>query len=589
MATGRAMMQRILGPAPVRTRPGEPTPTLIERLRNATWTSEDIALAVRWSATCLATFGAWYKSPHLTHHATGLVAVIVVMAYAGFRTFVPIRSDSGPRMAVLAAVSEVGLYCTAAALTGGWSSPFALCAAVGLVLAGLLGGWRPLFLSLAVVCLFTLAGALVGRLGTDVAGSAVRVLEVGLTGVVGAYCRRLFADQIRNAGELDFLRFANEVHTLLLDLHARTVLEPRTLTLKGTVSMVVERLKEQTSADLVVLLLRDRSSEVEELDPMWQVAAAEGLRLPPTLAENRLPPASRRAQRLRSPLLCAALAPGDGLDGRSESGIYAPLWARHELVGLLIAERRGRTPFGEADVEIVERISRHAGVAVENTRWFARLRRRGAEMERDRIARELHDRVGQSLAAVAIGLDRISADLPDHSAGVGAELDQLSMEIRAVIRQVREKLSDMRTEPGPACELDQLLGDFLDRVAARSGMEVSFQRATGPRPPVAEEIEVWRIAQEAVINAERHSDARHIAVSWGFDGGCRVLEVRDDGKGIDGTAPLRRDAYGLLGMRERAEIIGAGLRIDSTPGRGTCVRLRLRRSAGDKDPAGRRP
>lgn len=579
MATGTAMMQQILGPTSARQPAGKRTSTLIERLRDASFTSEDIALAVRWGATCLATFGAWYEVPQLAHDSRRLVAVVVVILYAGFRTFVPVKSDSMPRMAVLAAVAEVALYSTVASLTGGWSSPFALCASVGLVLAGLLGGWRPLLFGLAVVGVFTVIGAFVGRLGTDGTGVAVRILEVGLTGVIGAYCRRLFADQVRSATELDFLRSANEVHTLLLDLHARTLLEPWALTLKGTVSMVVDRLRESTSADLVVLLLTDRTSDLQELDSMWQVAAAEGLRLPPTLTESRLPPAARRAQRVRTPLLCPDLEPGDGLDGRSQSGIYAPLWARHELIGLLITERRNQPAFDAGDVEIVERIARHAGLAVENTRWFARLRRLGAEMERGRIARELHDRTGQSLAAVALTLDRLSIGLSGQSSGLAAELEQVSAEIRSVIRQLREKLSDMRTEPGPAGEFHQLLRDFLDRVAARSGIEVSLDLEVGPRLPVAEEIEVWRIAQEAVINAERHSEAKHLGVSWGFQNGFRTLEVRDDGRGIDGAAPLRRDAYGLLGMRERAELIGARLRIDSTPGRGTSVSLSLRGSS----------
>lgn len=560
-------MQQILGPAA----PPHSDWGLLDRLRDARWTLEDLALAVRWVATGLAAFGAWYRSPVLLNHTSRGVGAMVIIGYAGIRTFVPISATARPRMAVITAVIEVALYSAVAATTGGWASPFALCASAGLVLAGLLGGWRPLAFGTATVTAFTIAGAALGRLGTDTAGAAVRVLEVALTGVVGAYCRRLFIDQVRSAGELDFLRSANEVHSLLLDLHARAAMEPWALTLRGTVAAVVDKLREQVPSDLVVVMLADHTAEADEVEFSWQVVAAEGLRLPPHLTDSRLPLAARRAQRHRTPQHVALLAPGDGLDARSYSGVYAPLWARHELIGLLIVERRTATAFSDGELDIVARIARHAGLAVDNTRWFARLRRLGAEMERDRIARELHDRVGQSLAAVALTMDRMSAELPSAR----PELERLSSEIRSATRQIREKLSDMRTEPGPSQDLSQLLPDFLDRVAARSGLAVSFDHEAGPRLTVAEELEVWRIAQEAVINAERHAEATRVEVRWKFDGDSRVLEVRDNGKGIHGTAPLRRDAYGMLGMRERAEILGAGLKIDSRPGHGTSVRLRL--------------
>ena len=98
------------------------------------------------------------------------------------------------------------------------------------------------------------------------------------------------------------------------------------------------------------------------------------------------------------------------------------------------------------------------------------------------------------------------------------------------------------------------------------------------RPPIPVERELFRIAQEAVANVERHSHAATLTVTWTCDDQVAVLELRDDGVGIEPRTAARLDAYGILGMRERADAIGAELVIESDAGQGTLVRCRWRRS-----------
>jgi len=116
---------------------------------------------------------------------------------------------------------------------------------------------------------------------------------------------------------------------------------------------------------------------------------------------------------------------------------------------------------------------------------------------------------------------------------------------------------------------------FVERVRDRSGMKVDLVRQdAGNRLPLLQERELWRIAKEAVINAERHAKAHSLRITWRCDGGSAELHVSDDGTGFQPGA-ARPDSYGLLGMKERATSIGASLDIDSVAGIGTTVRVRI--------------
>ncbi len=548
---------------------------VVSRLRRATWDVEEVAIAVRWGATSLAVVGAFGQ--HLPSVQRGLdhrvAGGIVLVAYALLRTLVPVRAHHRGLVATLATTGEAAMCIAVAAWSGGWASPYVLTVGGSLLLAGLLGGAIPALSTFAVVTAVTGAGLFSGADPSGYTTVLQRLPELGTMGIAGLYARRVFLAQAKHRGEIDRLRSAHEINDLLLELHARAAEQPAVLTLRATVATIVARLQDQLAPDSVVLLLLDPTAE--EHEHSWHVAVTEGIELPAVLPDARLPGALLRARWLRSPLRCESLT-HDGIDPEATSGLYAPLWARRTLVGLLAVERRRPPGFTGSDADVLEAVARHAGLAIDNTRWFNRLRSLGAEEERERIARELHDRVGQSLAAVALSADRMAVTMPvDVTAR--SELEDLAADIRAVTRELREELTDLRTGLNANADLVGLLRSFLDRVAVRSGLAVHFRDYGSRRLPEAVEQEVWRIAQEAVINAERHADASEITVAWGADGDDHLLLVADDGKGVHG-APLRRDAYGLMGMRERAAIIGATLLVKSAPGKGTAVRLRVRGS-----------
>jgi glucose-6-phosphate-specific signal transduction histidine kinase len=135
--------------------------------------------------------------------------------------------------------------------------------------------------------------------------------------------------------------------------------------------------------------------------------------------------------------------------------------------------------------------------------------------------------------------------------------------VRGVIGEVRDTLYDLRTDVTDEQDLAADARDFLDRVQARSDLDIRLDAQASGRLPLLQERELWRVAQEAVTNVERHAHATKVAVTWRCDGERGVLIVADDGIGFPSGRAGRLDSYGIIGMRERAASIGAALDISS--------------------------
>jgi signal transduction histidine kinase len=202
---------------------------------------------------------------------------------------------------------------------------------------------------------------------------------------------------------------------------------------------------------------------------------------------------------------------------------------------------------------------------------FSRLRTMGADEERTRIARDLHDRIGQSLAHVGFELDR-AVRSTERGADPLPVLEEVRNQVRGVVTEVRETLYDLRTDVTSNQDVVETMSLFLDRVRARTSLDIDLEEHTAGRLPLVYERELWRIAKEAVINVERHAAATHLRIVWRCDGRAAELTVTDDGTGFDRRA-ARADSYGIIGMRERATSIGARFEIDSNAGAGTTVRV----------------
>ncbi|MBW3615703.1 MAG: GAF domain-containing sensor histidine kinase [Actinobacteria bacterium] len=522
-----------------------------------------LVTAIRWGTVAI---GLALAALDNSEPARLLALGAPLVAYAAVRTVRPLRYLTGRLTSLVMVLAEVGLSLGVVVASGFWSSPYVFSVASAIVAAGFARGFG---FAIRTACAAVAAVAIPYHVTTLAPDALVTVQwggELVLIALVAGYARRLFGQaEEQNA-------IARQTNDLLAQLNALAQTLPASLDLDETIATTIAQLRELFPLDVVVVLLK------EERGAGWAVAGAQGVRLPPVIAESDLPAPARRALAQGEPSLSLA-APG--ISPVSKAGIYLPLRARERLIGLLAAESRSQDQLGHRELLLGEGVAAQAALALDNARWFSRLRTVGADDERDRIARDLHDRVGQSLAFVSFELDRIGRQ-PDAQP-VAEDLLQLREQVRKVVTEVRDTLYDLRTDVSDRKDLVTTLAEFLDRVGERTGLEVRFDHSATERLPVRQEREMWRIAQEAVTNAYRHAQASMVGVRWHCDGARAVLEVHDDGRGLASpnglpTAGGRADRYGILGMRERAASIGAHLQLSSAPGAGTTVRCELERS-----------
>jgi two-component system, NarL family, sensor histidine kinase UhpB len=201
-------------------------------------------------------------------------------------------------------------------------------------------------------------------------------------------------------------------------------------------------------------------------------------------------------------------------------------------------------------------------------RESARQALRVLEGERSRIARELHDEVGQTLTGAMLQVEALAARIPDE---LRDELDELRETARCGTEDVRRIARRLRPEALEDLGLQSALAALATSFGEHARVKV--ERRLEPALPLSQDEELvnYRVAQEALTNVARHAGATRVELQLQQNPARTVLAVRDDGRGLSpGALP---SAHGIRGMRERAMLIGAQLDIESKPGRGTEIRL----------------
>jgi two-component system sensor histidine kinase UhpB len=195
------------------------------------------------------------------------------------------------------------------------------------------------------------------------------------------------------------------------------------------------------------------------------------------------------------------------------------------------------------------------------------------EGERQRIARELHDEVGQTLTAMLLQIQGIHADAPDN---LRPELDELRETARSGAEDVRRIAQRLRPEALEELGLQSALVALSDMFAEQTRVRVSRRIETDLPLSAQDELVIYRVAQEALTNIARHAAATSVSLELRRgDDKSVALRIRDNGRGF--TTDRHNGSYGVRGMRERALLIGATLRIESSPGSGTEVLLTVPR------------
>ncbi len=196
--------------------------------------------------------------------------------------------------------------------------------------------------------------------------------------------------------------------------------------------------------------------------------------------------------------------------------------------------------------------------------------------ERNRLARDLHDTLAHSLSGVSVQLEAVQALWDVNADAARKMLDQATSNTRSGLTEARRALHALRAKPLEDVGLVLALSALAESVAARTGLKLDLdvQHHLDHLAPEVEQC-IYRVAQEALTNVARHAGARSLRVALRRDNGPLTLTIDDDGRGFD-PAAVNGTHYGLKGLRERAEMIGASLEVGSRPEQGTTVRLELR-------------
>ena len=553
-----------------RRRDGAPPDGVDRRRSRLPHISPTLTAAPMWPFRIAAFAGALIRAiPELReHNTTFLVITLLAGAYTVVASLIPVpyRDEPDIRKRI---VLEQSLNVAAVILTGAWTSPFVLFFVPTGMLAGFaVGELYSIYVAGAAVVVTTVQH--VGAVGLS-AGMQDAVLWTGLLMMVAfttGLAHRAAVDAAKTQQvALDRVSRLSEANSLLFSLQRVAQQLPASLDLEEVLDSTVSRLRSMVDHDTLVVYILEPSTNT--MNP----ARSHGVERPRSHRLGHLPRGLQMAVDAARTVRIDQLEASDGVALKSQSGLYGALRARGSLVGLVAIESQQPGAFANQQAEIVHGLSEPFGIAIDNARMFLSIGTLAADEERKRIARDLHDHVGSSLALIGFEVDRVIS-LASNGSDLSTPLDELRRQVSSVVTEVRDTLYDLRTDVTDTRDLAATVKEFLARVEQRSGFRTECDIAIGERLPLVLEREAWQIVRESIVNAERHSQGTLIRVRGYRQNDTVVFVVRDNGVGLEATN-ARPDSYGLTGMRERATRLDADLTLRSLHEGGTEMRLEL--------------
>lgn len=251
------------------------------------------------------------------------------------------------------------------------------------------------------------------------------------------------------------------------------------------------------------------------------------------------------------------------------------VWRGEEPLGVLVLGSNSTQAFAQRHQALLETLAGQAALLIQNARLMVQVEYQAVVDERARLAREIHDGLAQTLAFLKIQASQMQNYL------ARGEMERLTASLQASYRTLsdayidaRQAIDNLRRIPAnsPHDWIKQVAADFEQSTEIKvdvSAFEVSIEY------PVNIQAQLIRIVQEALSNIRKHANAKKVAIHGHQDGNSVLIEVQDDGCGFTPESVDGNSHYGLVGMRERAESIGADFQITSQPGTGTVVSLRM--------------
>ena len=254
-----------------------------------------------------------------------------------------------------------------------------------------------------------------------------------------------------------------------------------------------------------------------------------------------------------------------------------PLYAQQRKLGVLNVVSSDWRELSEDDLRMLLTAGDLLSIAVERTRLFDRSVELGTVEERYRLARELHDTLGQGLTGVLLRLESLDALL--EADGDGEKVRSILRETleltRSNIDEARRSVQDLRSAPLEGRTLAGALSQLAENEAHYPGLDITVEVIGGARPlPVRIESGLYRIVREALNNTAQHAEAHSAAVSLVTTPDEVTLTIEDDGQGFS-EKQIPDHRYGLIGLNERAKLLGGSLSLQSAPGTGTRVEVKV--------------
>jgi signal transduction histidine kinase len=346
------------------------------------------------------------------------------------------------------------------------------------------------------------------------------------------------------------------------------------LELEPLLDLIATRLRELIDARLVAIALPAGGA--------LRIAAADGQGADELVATNLLAQDSKtgrvlergRSERVDSLMEDPEVNQDVARRLGASSGLYVPLLARDVPIGVLIAhDKAGRDQrFSSSDLRLAEQFALRASIAVDLSRRVARdaLRRvvAGQEVERRRLARELHDETGQALTSILLGLKQLEGAEVQSVARLRELVVATLQDVRRLAVELRPKVLD---DFGLVPALERLTSGFAEHTGIAVDLEAG---AIIDRLPPEVETAIYRIVQEALTNVVKHSHAQRVSVLVTRADGRIKAVIEDDGRGFDPES-TGSDGVGLIGMRERIELLDGLLAVESSERSGTTVAVEV--------------
>ncbi len=335
--------------------------------------------------------------------------------------------------------------------------------------------------------------------------------------------------------------------------------------LADILAAVVGHAREQLGADEAVMCLSASASRSVQLDGTLAGMTALG---DGTVC---LSPDPDRFADLGAHLLACPVRSTPGI----EADIEVPIRSPEGALGDIWLGRTAEDPFTERDRSYLATLCGLASIAITSARMLEAERQGAIVAERERIAREMHDSLAQVLGVTHLRLRALGSKIEVVAApALQAELAELADLAEEAYRDVREAILGLRESSRADRGLVEGLRAFLEKYGQQSGVRATLETSLDGEPALSPrtEVQVIRVIQEALTNVRKHSGAKAAVVHIDTPDDRVEVVVADDGRGFDLTGTLLgRDGFGLHTMRERMELIGGTLTIETSPGRGTRV------------------